>query len=73
MGSAVPNFMGKTFADDSKTTKFMNVFSLENFLPYNFFKATYCDLVSVSQITLSTNYIDNFFHFQHSNYIPSIL
>ena len=34
MGTACPNFVEKTFADGSKPTKFMNVFSLKSFLLY---------------------------------------
>ena len=34
MGAAHPNFMEKTFTGGSKTAKYVNVFSLENFPLY---------------------------------------
>ena len=37
MGTACPHFMEKTFASGSKTVKFVNVFSLENFALYSMF------------------------------------
>ena len=54
---AHPNFKEKTFANGSKTAKFMNVFSLESFplygiIMFNVCAAGTCELLHILQCSL---------------------